>query len=174
MEGVNLGRIGKDRKTAKNQNAIHKVKNIDVSNLLHEFLLNNHEGFKKIMNLHQMLKPDWVKAYNEQERRKPKNIQTFISEKVTAQDIIDDAGEDEITKLALSTVVSNRIAHYVTNLIKNEVADYQKNNNIKLDKNSFAEVVKSLRIYFDPENKDNGKKLSLSQYVLNKRRHRFK
>lgn len=154
MRGINLDKIDKDLRADDTKAKIKILKQVNFSTYAEEFMINNHDGFEKLMRLYDILNPDWVKTHNREERKKPKNVQTFLNPSITIQDIIDEAAGDEITELALTTLVSNRLAHYISNIIKRRVEIYKNKNDMFLSKNDFTEVSESVRRYFDPNNKE--------------------
>lgn len=170
MKGIDfdklVNKLDRELKAERNQININKIKNIDVSTLVDDFLLDNHDGFEKLLKIHQILKPDWIKAYNQNEAKKPKNVRTFIDGDITVQDIIDETSGDEITELAVSVVISNKIAHYVTNLIKNELARYVESNHLKLSREEFGHISQDLKRYFDPENRERKQMLNATENSL--------
>lgn len=153
---INYGNIDrynkKQQKERQTANQISVLKGINTIDLIKDYLADSSEGFERILRIYEQLEPNWVETYNIYEKKKPRNIQTFIESDTTIEDIIGEAQGDELMELALTTMVCNRMAHTVSNIIKRKIEEYAIKNNIKLEKNDYSYIGKSMTRYFDSAN----------------------
>lgn len=122
-------------------------------------IADTHDMLENLLKAYEDIEPNWRNVYNRVEEKKPAKMQSFISANYTINDILEIAQDDELAELSLCITVSNRIAHTVSDIMKNQVREYAGGN---LDKDIEYSFMKSVRRIFT-SHRDDPKKQKMNE-----------
>ena len=132
---LNMAKEAKDR-----------VKRLNFK-MIRDSMLDNHEMLKSLLIAYQDVEPNWLNIHNRVEEKKPQKMQTFLSNKKTINDILDETRDDELAELVLCVTVANRIAHSVSDIMKKHMRSYTDDD---VDKETEYKFMNGVRRQFNP------------------------
>lgn len=156
-------RSGKSHEDSKDEleNIIESIISSDVLDVkkFYNIEKNRENIFQSIMKLYEETHPNWAADYIAIERKKPKNVRTYLSS-FDMEDIIDSARGDDLLETALSVHAMNRIAHsciFVKRKLISELIDEKKkatDGKFRISDRVFYNLEIDISRYFDPANKE--------------------